>query len=76
MLANLASPPLLFFALGVLSVLVRTDLRLPEPVYSALATYVLMAIGFKGGVALAESGWGAVRRPALAAVALGVFIPL
>lgn len=54
----------------------RTDLRLPEPVYSALATYLLMAIGFKGGVALAEPGWGEVWHPALAAVALGVFIPL
>lgn len=56
--------------------LLRTDLRLPEPVYSALATYLLMAIGFKGGVALAEPGWGEVWHPALAAVALGVFIPL
>jgi|GEM_PF-2860196 len=52
---NLASPPIVFFALGVLSVLLRTDLRLPEPVYTTLATYLLMAIGFKGGVALAEA---------------------
>ncbi|MGA4577644.1 sodium-dependent bicarbonate transport family permease [Limisphaera sp. VF-2] len=75
-LANLASPPIVFFALGVLSVLLRTDLRLPEPVYTALATYLLMAIGFKGGVALAESGWSQVWRPGLAAVLLGCCIPL
>lgn len=74
--SNLASPPLLFFLLGVISVLLRTDLRLPEPVYLLLSTYLLMAIGFKGGVALSESGWSRFWLPGLAAVALGAVIPL
>lgn len=73
---NLASPPIVFFALGGLAVLLRTDLRLPEPVYTTLATYLLMAIGFKGGVALAEAAPGQVWVPALAAVVLGMCIPL
>ncbi|MCS7089820.1 MAG: sodium-dependent bicarbonate transport family permease [Verrucomicrobiota bacterium] len=73
---NVASPPLLFFALGVVSVLLRADLRLPEPVYVLLSTYLLMAIGFKGGVALNEAGFSQVWLPAVAAVALGVVIPL
>jgi len=73
---NLASPPILFFALGLLSVLLRTDLRLPEPVYVGLSTYLLLAIGFKGGVALAEAGLREVWLPGLAAMALGTVIPL
>jgi hypothetical protein len=65
---NLGSPPILFFALGVLSVLMRADLRLPEPIYVGLSTYLLMAVGFKGGGALAEAGLARVWLPGLGAV--------
>jgi hypothetical protein len=74
--ANLLSPAALFFLLGVLAAVLRSDLRFPEPMYIALTIYLLCAIGFKGGVAMAEAGLGAVWLPALAAVALGTLIPL
>jgi len=74
--ANLLSPAALFFLLGVLAAAVRSDLRFPEPLYVALTIYLLCAIGFKGGVAMAEAGLGAVWLPALAAMALGALIPL
>ncbi len=54
-LSNLSSPPLLFFFLGVAAVVVRSDLEIPAQVAKALSLYLLFAIGFKGGVALAES---------------------
>ena len=54
-LTNLTSPPLLFFLLGALASLVRSDLEIPEQIAKFLSLYLLMAIGFKGGVALAES---------------------
>lgn len=54
-LANLTSPPLLFFLLGVISVLARTDLEIPDQIAKLLSIYLLMAIGFKGGVALSAS---------------------
>jgi len=76
-LVNLTSIPVLAFALGVLAVtLLRTDLRLPESVYKGLSAYLLLAIGLKGGVALNESGLGSMALPAVAAVALGIVIPL
>lgn len=56
-LSNLTSPPLLFFILGVLATLCRTDLEIPESVAKLLSVYLLMAIGFKGGVALSESAF-------------------
>ena len=73
---NLLSPAVLFFALGVLAAVVKSDLKFPEPLYLGLTIYLLVAIGFKGGVALAEAGLGRVWLPSLAAVALGAVIPL
>jgi len=74
--ANLLTPAVLFFALGLIAVLVRSDLKFPEPLYVALTIYLLIAIGFKGGVAVAEAGLGKVWLPALAAMLLGALIPL
>jgi uncharacterized protein len=76
MRTNLLSPPVLFFALGVIAVLVRSDLKFPEAIYVAMTIYLLSAIGFKGGVSMAEAGLARVWLPALAALALGALIPL
>ena len=74
--ANLLSPAVLFFVLGIIASLVKSDLKFPEQMYIALTTYLLLAIGFKGGVAISESGLGAVWKPAMAAMTLGALIPL
>lgn len=73
---NLLSPAVLFFVLGVMATLVKSDLRFPEALYVTLTIYLLTAIGFKGGVAIAEAGLGTVWRPVLAAGLLGALIPL
>ena len=74
--ANLLSPAVLFFALGLVAALTKSDLKFPEPLYVGLTIYLLVAIGFKGGVAIAEAGIAKVWLPALAAMALGALIPL
>jgi len=74
--SNLLSPAVLFFALGLLAAVVKSDLKFPESLYVALTIYLLTAIGFKGGVAVAQAGIGAVLLPALAALLLGTLIPL
>lgn len=53
---NLVSPPVLFFALGLLAGLARSDLALPEAVAKGLSLYLLLSIGFKGGVAAQQTG--------------------
>jgi len=73
---NMLSPAVLFFALGLLAALTKSDLKFPEPLYVALTIYLLVAIGFKGGVAIAEAGLAKVWLPALAAIALGALIVL
>lgn len=56
---NLLAPAVLFFALGALAGLAKSDLAVPEQVAKTLALYLMLSIGFKGGVEAAESGLSA-----------------
>jgi hypothetical protein len=53
---NLLSPMVLFFALGLFAALAKSELTVPEAVAKTLALYLMMAIGFKGGVEVAKTG--------------------
>jgi hypothetical protein len=53
---NLTSPMVLFFCLGLAAAFARSDLVIPEAVAKTLAIYLMMAIGFKGGVEVSRSG--------------------
>ncbi len=55
-LATLLSPVVLFFVLGLLAGLARSDITIPEAVSKGLAIYLMMAIGLKGGFEMAASG--------------------
>jgi hypothetical protein len=66
----------LFFLLGVIARLARSDLRLPEALYETLSIFLLLAIGLKGGVELARQPMASVLPSAVAAIALGAAIPL
>jgi len=74
--ANLLTPAVLFFALGIVAALLKSDLKFPEALYVTLTIYLLTALGFKGGVAISEAGIAKVILPALAAMLLGAIIPL
>ena len=76
-LANLLSPPILFFVLGLLAGWARSDLEVPDAIAKALALYLILAIGFKGGAAMAEGGDLLGIVPVLVVAALLSFlIPL
>lgn len=74
--ANLLSPVILAFALGITAALVRSDLRLPSALYDALSIYLLLAIGMKGGVELSRTPVSDFAGPALATLLLGVLTPI
>jgi uncharacterized protein len=74
--ANLLSPVVLAFALGIIATLARSDLRFPDELYQALSIYLLLAIGLKGGAALAETPLARFWAPALATLAIGCAVPL
>lgn len=75
-LTNLTSPPLLAFALGLLGAAIKSDIKIPDPVYQALSLYLLLGIGIKGGVALSEASLSDIAWPVVGALALGLVIPL
>jgi len=74
--ANLLSPIVLAFALGVIARLVRSELRIPSTLYVSLSIYLLLALGLKGGHELAHAGWGPIAKPALVTVLLGCITPV
>lgn len=74
---NLISPIVLSFALGLAASLARSDLSVPEAAAKALSIYLLFAIGFKGGVSVADHGVDlTLGTTLLAGVALSALLPL
>lgn len=54
--ANLLAPAVLFFALGAIAGWLKSDLTIPDQVAKTLALYLMLCIGFKGGVEARASG--------------------
>jgi len=54
--ANLLAPAVLFFALGAIAGWLKSDLTIPDQVAKSLALYLMLCIGFKGGVEARASG--------------------
>jgi hypothetical protein len=72
----LSDPAILFFIFGVFAGLVKSNLEIPAAISRFLALYLLMALGLKGGFALAQSGLTTqVATSLLCAVALAIAIP-
>ena len=70
-MANLVSPIILSFALGLAAALARSDLTIPEAVAKGMSIYLLFAIGFKGGAAVATNG---IDGTLLAAIGAGIIL--
>ena len=76
MLDSLLSAPVLAFALAVAAGLARFEARLPEALPPVLATFLLFAIGLKGGRSLSEVAPTELAGPLLAALVIGVVTPI
>ncbi|WP_269632206.1 sodium-dependent bicarbonate transport family permease [Pelomonas sp. BJYL3] len=73
----LLDPALLFFVLGLLAGVLRSNLEVPAPLSRFLSLYLLMALGLKGGFALHQTGLnGTVVAGLASAMALAVLLPL
>jgi uncharacterized protein len=66
----------LAFALGLFATWVKSDLKFPPELYSALTIYLLFAIGLKGGMKLDGMSLSVVGLPLLAGIALSAIIPV
>ncbi len=73
---NLLTAPVIAFLVAGVATLARFDIRLPEALYPILSSYLLLAIGVKGGRALGLSDPAELWQPLVAALVLGVVTPI
>ena len=71
--SNLLAPTILFFILGLVAAFARSDLSIPAGAANIMSIYLLLAIGFKGGAAVATSG---LSGQLLASLFVGALISL
>jgi hypothetical protein len=73
---SLLDPAILFFVFGVVAGTIKSNLEIPPPIARFLSLYLLMALGLKGGFALAKSGLTPEVATSLAcAIALAIIVP-
>jgi len=73
---NLLDPAILFFVFGVFAGMLRSNLEVPAAIAKFLSLYLLMALGLKGGFALAKSGLTAdIALSLSAAIAMAFIVP-
>ncbi len=69
-------PIILFFILGLLAGLLRSELKLPPAIYELLSILLLLAIGLKGGVELAKQPFLELLPQMLAVLVMGFTLPI
>ena len=74
---TLLSPMVLFFLLGLVVALLKSQMTIPEAFAKGLAIYLMMSIGLKGGVAISKGdfGWDA-GFVMISAIALSFLLPV
>lgn len=65
-----------FFVLGVIAKLLRSDLEFPSSLHQTLTIFLMLAIGLKGGAALATYGSWSLLLQGVAVVIFGLTLPL
>ncbi|MFT5643987.1 MAG: hypothetical protein ACI83P_001541 [Janthinobacterium sp.] len=65
-----------FFALGLLAGLIKSDLKVPQPIYEVLSILLMLVLGLKGGMALHGKFDLAMLTELLVIAALGLMLPL
>lgn len=74
---NFLDPTILFFVLGIIAGALRSNLEIPPQISRFLSLYLLMALGLKGGFALAKSGLTTeVAISLVCALLLAVMVPI
>ncbi len=74
---NLTNPALLFFILGIIAVLVKSDLEIPPNSSKFISLYLLFAIGFKGGQELSHETFNTeIAASMLFGIGISMAIPI
>ena len=76
LMMSLLTPMVLAFLLGVVASLIKSDLKIPPEIYTAMTIYLLFAIGLKGGAKLDGVTFSEFWKPLTAAIFLSLAIPV
>lgn len=74
LLKTLLDPAILFFFFGLFAGAIRSNLEIPPAIAKFFSLYLLMSIGFKGGVSLAQTGFTSAMGLALTAALILSFV--
>lgn len=74
--ANILTPVVLFFILGMIAARIKSDLKIPEAISEFLPIYLLAAIGLHGGLEMRKTGFESMLVPMLVAIALSLVMTL
>jgi len=74
--ANILTPVVLFFILGIVAARIRSDLKMPDAISEFLPIYLLAAIGLHGGLEMRNTGFSNMLIPMLTAIGLSLVFTL
>ena len=74
--ANLLTPIVLFFILGIVAARIKSDLKMPDAISEFLPIYLLAAIGLHGGIEMRTTGFEQMLVPMVVAIALSLIFTL
>ena len=76
MTSNMIDPVIWFFLLGLFAGVVRSELRLPSQIYDFVSMLLLLTIGMKGGIELANQPFLVLLPQILVILVIGFVLPL
>jgi hypothetical protein len=74
--SNLLIPPILFFLLGFIARIIKSDLEIAPSLIKTLSLYLIIGIGIKGGIELREASLYESLLAISVALALGFIQPI
>lgn len=74
--ANILTPVVLFFILGIVAARIKSDLKMPDAISEFLPIYLLAAIGLHGGLEMRNTGFSDMLIPMLTAIGLSLVFTL
>lgn len=76
-ISNFTSPMILFFVLGFISTVLKSDIEIPEVITKTLAIYFMIAIGLKGGFEISKSGIDSnLSSSIINSLLIGIVVPV
>lgn len=74
--SNLLTPSILFFGLGFIAQLIRSDLKLPAELTKSITIYLLISVGIHGGIELSHLNISEAIPSIITAILLGISLPI